>query len=108
MMLRRTGLSGLKKGIFIGVMAIAGIFGLTWLVMELWNHLLPEIIHVERVSFWQAMGILVLSKILFGGMKFGGNNYQGRNRFKEKFGNMSEEDKEAFKQKMKERWGRNC
>jgi len=108
MMCKTTGRGGLIKGIFIALMAVAGIFGITWVVMELWNHLLPEIIHVERVSFWQAMGILVLSKILFGGMKFGGNKYQGRNRFKEKFGNMTEEEKEAFKQKMKERWGRNC
>lgn len=107
-MCKSMGRSGLKKGIFIALMAVAGIFGITWVVMELWNHLLPEIIHVERVSFWQAMGILVLSKILFGGMKFGGKRYDRGNRFKEKFGNMSEEEKEAFKQKMKERWGKKC
>ncbi len=94
------------KGFFIGVMIIAAIFGFTYIVMLLWNALLPEIIHVEAITFWQAMGILVLSKILFGGFKMGGRGGYGRGRhWRDKFRNMSPEEKEAFKEKMKERCG---
>jgi hypothetical protein len=39
--------------------------------MSLWNCLLPEILGVKSITFWQAMGILILSKILFGGFHFG-------------------------------------
>ncbi|WP_236641628.1 hypothetical protein [Dickeya undicola] len=38
------------------------------LVMSLWNALLPAIIGVKSIGFWQALGLLVLSRILFGGL----------------------------------------
>ncbi|WP_435523349.1 hypothetical protein [Chryseobacterium indoltheticum] len=34
------------------------------IVMSLWNCILPEIIGVKTINYWQAMGILILSKIL--------------------------------------------
>ena len=40
---------------------------LSFIVMQLWNHLLPEIAGVRTINFWQALGLLILSKILFGG-----------------------------------------
>ncbi len=49
--------------ILIGALAIF-IFGSV--VMLLWNNVLTPVLHVSTVTFWQALGILVLSKILFG------------------------------------------
>ncbi|MCH5688999.1 hypothetical protein LWM68_34950 [Niabella sp. W65] len=49
---------------------IAAVFLFSAIVMLLWNAVLPDVLPVKPVSYWQAMGILVLSKILFGG--FGG------------------------------------
>lgn len=82
-------------------------FGVTWIVMTLWNCLLPEILGVKSISFWQAMGILVLSKILFGG--FHGKFGQGMRGMKEKhlhhrMEGMSDEEKEKFK----EIWKQKC
>ncbi len=45
----------------------AGVFVFGWVVMLLWNALLPAVLGVGTITFWQALGILVLSKILFGG-----------------------------------------
>jgi len=45
------------------------------IVQLLWNWLLPEILSVRAISFWQALGLLALSRILFGG--FG---WRGRHR----------------------------
>lgn len=78
----------------------------TLIVMWLWNLLLPEILGVKAISFWQAMGILVLSKILFGGFRGGGGKFR---RFKErhcerKTDGMSDEEKE----KLKEIWRKKC
>jgi hypothetical protein len=92
------------KGFFIFMAVIAGIFGLTAVVMLLWNAVLPGLIPVTAIGFWQAMGLLALCKILFGGFRFGGP--RGSSRWKNKFANMTPEEKEAFKEKMKERWGR--
>lgn len=94
-----------KKGFFIALAAIAGVFGLTAVVMLLWNTILPGLLPVGIIGFWQAMGLLALCKILFGGFRFGGGNHN-QQRWKNKFANMSDEEKEAFKEKMKARWGK--
>ena len=44
---------------------VAFLFGITALVMWLWNLLIPTIIGWSTIGFWQAMGILVLVNLLF-------------------------------------------
>lgn len=99
----------IPKGPFIFLFIVSALLGLTALVMFLWNEILPSLIHVSTISYWHSLGLLILCRILFGGFKFGGrpNTWKGA-QWKEKWGNMTEEEKEKLKQKMKERWGRNC
>ena len=40
--------------------------------MALWNAILPEVVDAKPLSYWQALGLLLLSRILFGGFRFGG------------------------------------
>src|SRR5215216_2980074 len=89
----------------IGVVAIAVIGGVT---MYLWNWLVPELFSGPEVSFWQALGLLLLTKILF--WSFGGK-HRGhqhspywKHRFYEKFSNMPPNQREEFKRRMKEKW----
>ena len=85
------------------------LFAVTGIVMWLWNLLLPEILGVKAISFWQAMGILVLSKILFGGFrgKCGGfGNFREKHMMRKMQG-MTEEEQEKFREKMKEKFGNN-
>lgn len=92
--------------IALGILCgIAILFILTAIVMLLWNALLPQILHVTAINFWQAMGILVLSKILFGGFHGGRKKWGSKQHLKEKFDQMSEEDRQRFKEKLKERFG---
>ncbi|MBC8051685.1 MAG: hypothetical protein H7Y13_01330 [Sphingobacteriaceae bacterium] len=74
---------------------------ISFIVMALWNNLLPDIINVSTITFWQAMGIFILSKILFG---FGrGGHKDGPHWMKHKCGNMTPEERERFKAEMKNR-----
>ncbi len=104
------------KGRFIfiplGIAAFVSLAGFA--VMTLWNALLPDIIHVSAITFWQAVGIFVLCKLLFGfgrggGRGFGGGPHWMRHKMEERFKNMTPEEREKFKQKMRERacepWG---
>ncbi|MDB4925450.1 hypothetical protein [Mucilaginibacter sp.] len=103
--------------IFIPIAVAAFLSLISFVVMQLWNNLLPAILHVSVITFWQAMGIFILSKILFGFGK-GGRGWGGRggapwmrHKMEERFKNMTPEEKEKFKQKMRERggcgpWGR--
>ena len=96
-----------KKFLFVGMFIIL-FFAVSGLVMVLWNTILPEVIGVKDLNFWQAMGILVLSKILFGGFrkcgKDKGNRFQGIEMMK-RMKHMTPEEREIFKTKLKERYG---
>jgi hypothetical protein len=100
------------KFIFIPL-AIAAFFGVSFLVMELWNNILPMILHVGAVTYWQAMGIFVLCKLLFGFGRGGrgGAPWMRQRVMEERFKNMTPEEREEFKAKWKQRcgvkgWGR--
>lgn len=89
--------------VLVGLVAVLGIGAL---VMWLWNAILPSVFNVGRVSYWQALGILILSKILFDGL--GGPKRHGPppHVWREKFKQMTEEEREAFKNAWRRRCGR--
>lgn len=81
------------------------LFG--WVTMWLWNWLVPTLFNGPVLNFWQALGLLVLSKILFGG--FGGRHWHGgatqwKQHYYNKLASMSHEDRERFKARMREKW----
>lgn len=103
-------LMGIK--IVFGITAFVLLFGFG--TMHLWNWLVPSLFHGPIITFVQAIGLLILSKILFGG--FGGRHGRGghcgpggrRNwkyKMQERFSNMTPEEKEKFKQRFKDRCG---
>ena len=99
----------LKKKFFIGLMIIVAILAFGALVMLLWNSILPQVIAgVSAISFPQALGILLLSKILFGGFRgrWGGHQRQQQwMAMKEKLANMTPEEREQWKSEWKSRCG---
>jgi hypothetical protein len=102
----------MKKTKFI---AGALFFGTAFLIlatlatMWLWNWLMPAIFNLTTITFWQAAGILVLSKIIFSG---GCHSHQWHSdrrkkywhsRLEEKWKKVPDEKKEQFIQKMKDK-----
>ena len=76
-------------------------------VMHLWNWLLPPLFGWHAVSFWQALGLLVLCRILFGGFRngtHGGGKGRGR-RWAKQWEKMSPEERERFQQSWRSRCG---
>ena len=92
-----------RKWIFlipIGIVAITlFIFIGGTAVQLLWNWLLPPLFGWKELTFWQALGMLALCRILFGGL---GHRGGGR---RWKHDNMSPEERERFRAKMREKWG---
>ncbi|MEI6489538.1 MAG: hypothetical protein WCP52_11290 [Bacteroidota bacterium] len=73
--------------------------------MHLWNWLIPALFSGPIISFWQAIGLIVLSKILFGGFHSRGGRCGGRHsmrnhwkrKFEERMASMTDEEKEKFR-----------
>ena len=90
----------MRKGIKFLLIAIVavGVFG--FLVMSLWNWLMPPIFGRPMITYWQALGLLVLSKILLGGFRGrpGPGRWHWRRRMMERWEQMTPEEREKFRQ----------
>ena len=83
-------------------------------VMQLWNWLLPPLFGWRQITFWQALGILLLSRILIGGFGCHGSgrsNVRRRvadrlaDRMGDRWDAMTPEERERFRQRIRERCG---
>ena len=100
-----------RKWIFIAPMAILGIVLFAFIggqvVRLLWNWLLPPLFGWREVTFWQALGLLALCRILFGGLGRGGGPQSRvrrniRQRMEERRAHMTPEERERFRQRMRD------
>lgn len=90
----------------LGWIVPAGILGIAvftaiggGLVMYLWNWLLPTLFGLRAITFWQAIGLLALCRILFGGFGLGRgtHRYGWRRRMGERWEQMTPREREIFR-----------
>ena len=96
-----------KRGLKMVAIATVGAAVFGFVVMNLWNWLAPPVFGARTINFWQALGILILSKILFGG--FHGRSGPGghwRRRMSGRWEKMTPEEREKFRQGIGGRCGR--
>ena len=91
------------------VLVIVAATVLAFVVMHLWNWLMPSIFGLRAITFAQAFGLLLLSKILLGGFhKHGGRGgWRGREwkrKMKDRWEKMTPEERERFRSGMRARW----
>jgi len=83
-----------------GLLAMIAAFSVA--AMFLWNALMPEIFGLPVLSYWQALGMVILARILFGGLghgRFGSRRRGGflhDNPLREKWMKMSEDERKEF------------
>ena len=111
------------KFLLFAPIGLAGIVLFTFIVGEivrrLWNWLLPELFGLPVITFWQAVGLLVLIRILVGGFSGrGGHRDDGirarigdriadrvADRVTERLQGLSPEERERFTERLRQRWG---
>jgi hypothetical protein len=107
-----------RKWIFIAPLAMLGMLLFVFIggevVRQLWNWLLPPLFEFRQITFWQALGILLLCRILFGGFGWHGSgrsNVRSRvadrlaDRMGDRWDAMTPEERERFRQRIRERCG---
>jgi hypothetical protein len=90
---------------FLLVVGPLAIFIFGSVVMLLWNNVLTPVLKVGEVTFWQALGILVLSKILFAGFMGGGGRRYYRRRMWRDWEKLTPEEKERYREEWRNRCG---
>lgn len=93
----------MRKIRFVGIRFI--LFGIAWVgimglvVFGLWNLLMPAILGLRAISFWQALGLLLLSRVLLGGFGFGGSGMR-KPRFARGWQDLKPEERQRFREAM--------
>ena len=103
-----------KKALKFVFFATLFVVGIGYVTMSLWNYLMPFIFNLPTLNFWQTLGLLVLSRILFGGFGRGRGNWaqkrrQWRQHLESRVAHLSPEEREQFRQQMQRRcapWSR--
>jgi hypothetical protein len=87
----------------------AFIVPLGFIITAIWNNILVGVLHVTVINFWQALGIFLICRILFGGFP-GRPGWAGHGRrrremeeMRNKWFNLSPEERKNFKQDLKNR-----
>jgi hypothetical protein len=84
------------------VFAVLFVIVFGFVVRGLWNWLMPTLFGWHLITYWQALGILILSKILFGGFRGGPHqHWRWRRRMMERWAQMTPEEREKFREGMR-------
>lgn len=83
--MRRKSAGEIAGWVILGIIAVIGLailFG--FIIMWLWNWLMPSLFGLAAITYWQAVGIFILAKILFGGCGGGGGKKHSTSRQSER------------------------
>ena len=100
-----------KRWIFLAPLALAAFAIFIAIggevVKLLWNWLTPTLFGWRPITFWEALGLLLLCRILFGGFGLGGGGHRSspRRRMAERWEKMAPEEREKYRESFRGRWG---
>lgn len=95
-----------KRWYFFIPLIVAAIMAFGFVIVFLWNYTMPLIFNLPEITFWQAICLLILSRILFsgGGPPFSRHAHRWPGPFREKWEKMSPEEREQYYKK----WNSRC
>jgi hypothetical protein len=84
----------------VGLIILIVLAGFGQAVYHLWNWLMPEIFGLRAITYWQGVGLMLLSWLLFGGLRgwFPGSRFRGMHGPGKPMWVMSAEEREKFRQ----------
>jgi hypothetical protein len=95
------------KGLAVVAAVVAVVIVLAFAVMLLWNSLVPELFHGPALQFWQALGLLLLSRLLFGGLRgrAGWHGHWRQRMWRERWESMTPEERARLREHYQQRCG---
>lgn len=96
-----------KLRFFFPLFFLLVFLALGGIVYKLWNAVLVEVVAVKTITYWQAVGLLILSRILLGGFRFGPSgrfSAGGPGQWREKWRTMNDDERARIRSE----WKRRC
>lgn len=90
-----------RRWYFFIPLAFLAFIAFGFITMHLWNWLMPVLFHLPAITFWQTIGLLILSRLLLGGMGGHGKrhgHHHCRSGIHEKWERMTPEEREKFRE----------
>src|SRR3974377_1034558 len=90
-----------KTAMIVLIVMPLALFVFGELILHLWNWLMPALFHLPAITFWQGLGLLVLSWLFFGGLRGSaprsGYRRHWRRRMQDRWEQMSPEEQAKFR-----------
>jgi hypothetical protein len=89
------------------LMVLVGIAAAGFVVMLLWNWLVPTIFGWQEIQFVQALGLMLLARLIFGGFRHGRDGFHAhwQSHMDDRWNKMTPEEREKFQSGMHRCWG---
>ncbi len=99
---------GVARGVAFAAAAIVFIAVFSWAVMLLWNYVVPPVFHGPAIGYTEAFALLVLCRILFGGLRGwrGSHGHWRRHMWRERWDSLTPEERARLRERFMERCGR--
>lgn len=97
---------GAAKVVAIAAAAVVFIAVFSWAVMLLWNYVVPPVFHGVAIGYGQAFALLVLCRILFGGLRGWRGSRWRRHMWGERWESLTPEERARLRERFMERCGR--
>ena len=99
---------GAAKAVAIAAAVVLVLAVFSWAVMLLWNYVVPPVFHGAAIGYWQAFALLVLCRILFGGLRRwrGSHGHWRRHLWRERWESLTPEERARLRERFMERCGR--
>jgi len=93
------------RALKIALLVLIALVAFGFVLMYLWNWLVPPVIGWKAIDFWQALGLIILTRILFGFRAGFAYRPHWRGRMAERWERMTPEEREKFREGMRARCG---
>jgi hypothetical protein len=103
----RRGVGRIVRFFVIALMCLAALALFGFVAMKLWNWLTPALFGWRLITYWQALGLLILTRLLFG--RWGGPARRGGVRgwrMRARWESMTPEEREKFREAFRGCWDR--
>lgn len=100
----------IAKGVKILMLVTVVLGVVSFVVMSLWNWLVPTLFSGPVLGYWQALGLLVLARLLFGGLRPHGRGRWGHSwhHARGRWEHMTPEEREHLRKRFRGRWHHGC